>query len=166
MGNQGMTNWKFSAFFAIALILFAGLFSSTAMAAANDGHGTITVRSSLLSQMAMLLMVDDRIFSSQANPLFKPAILFANRGAVIRVGIYVHSADRPVNMQGGCGSNRNPPPDDGWTVPAAGVSATDTGYSLTKVNLFPVDSTAEGVTDPTADLIELTKSGDNATVIE
>ena len=24
MGNQGMTNWKFSAFFAIALILVAG----------------------------------------------------------------------------------------------------------------------------------------------
>ena len=24
MGNQGMTNWKFSAFFAIALMLIAG----------------------------------------------------------------------------------------------------------------------------------------------
>ena len=43
MGNQGMTNWKFSAFLTIALMLVAGLFSSTAMAAANDGHGTITV---------------------------------------------------------------------------------------------------------------------------
>ena len=45
MGNQGMTNWKFSAFLAIALMLIAGLFSSTAMAAsaANDGQGTITV---------------------------------------------------------------------------------------------------------------------------
>ena len=44
MGNQGMTNWKFSAFLAIALMLVAGLFTSTAMAAsANDGHGTITV---------------------------------------------------------------------------------------------------------------------------
>ena len=30
MGNQGMTNWKFSAFFAIALILVAGMFASTA----------------------------------------------------------------------------------------------------------------------------------------
>ena len=28
MGNQGMTNWKFSAFFAIALMLIAGLFST------------------------------------------------------------------------------------------------------------------------------------------
>ena len=41
MGNQGMTNWKFSAFFAIALILVAGVFSSTAIAL--DGDGTITV---------------------------------------------------------------------------------------------------------------------------
>ena len=41
MGNQGMTNWKFSAFFAIALMLIAGLFSTTAMAA--DGDGTITI---------------------------------------------------------------------------------------------------------------------------
>ena len=46
MGNQGMTNWKFSAFFAIALMLIAGMFSSTAMAVANDGHGTITVTAS------------------------------------------------------------------------------------------------------------------------
>ena len=37
MGNQGMTNWKFSAFFAIALMLIAGLFSTTAMAASGDG---------------------------------------------------------------------------------------------------------------------------------
>ena len=41
MGNQGMTNWKFSAFFVIALMLVAGLFNTTAMAA--DGDGTITV---------------------------------------------------------------------------------------------------------------------------
>ena len=41
MGNQGMTNWKFSAFFAIALMLIAGMFASTAIAA--DGDGTIGV---------------------------------------------------------------------------------------------------------------------------
>ena len=40
MGNQGMTNWKFSAFFAIALMLIAGMVS-TAMAA--DGDGTVTI---------------------------------------------------------------------------------------------------------------------------
>ena len=42
MGNQGMTNWKFSAFFAIALMLVAGLFSTTAMAADGDGSIVIT----------------------------------------------------------------------------------------------------------------------------
>ena len=43
MGNQGMTNWKFSAFLAIALMLVAGLFSSTAMAAENNGAGDVDV---------------------------------------------------------------------------------------------------------------------------
>ena len=42
MGNQGMTNWKFSAFLAIALMLVAGLFSTTAMAADGDGQMSIT----------------------------------------------------------------------------------------------------------------------------
>ena len=37
-----MTNWKFSAFFAIALMLIAGLFSTTAMAADGDGSMAIT----------------------------------------------------------------------------------------------------------------------------
>ena len=41
MGNQGTTNWKFSAFFAITLMLVAGLFSTTAMAA--DGDGVLTI---------------------------------------------------------------------------------------------------------------------------
>ena len=36
-----MTNWKFSAFFAIALMLIAGLFSTTAMAADGDGEMTV-----------------------------------------------------------------------------------------------------------------------------
>ena len=40
MGNQGMTNWKFSAFFAISLMLIAGLFSNAAIA---DGEGRITI---------------------------------------------------------------------------------------------------------------------------
>ena len=33
MGNRGMTNWKLGAFFIISLILCAGLFSNTAIAA-------------------------------------------------------------------------------------------------------------------------------------
>ena len=38
MGNQGTTNWKFSAFFAIALMLIAGVFSNTATARDGDGR--------------------------------------------------------------------------------------------------------------------------------
>ena len=45
MGNQGMTNWKFSAFFAIALMLIAGLFTNTAIAL--DGDGTVTVEAGI-----------------------------------------------------------------------------------------------------------------------
>ena len=37
MGNQGMTNWKFSMFFVIALTLVAGLFADTALAGNGDG---------------------------------------------------------------------------------------------------------------------------------
>ena len=41
MGNRGMTNWKLGAFFIISLMLCAGLFSNTAMAA--DGAGKVMV---------------------------------------------------------------------------------------------------------------------------
>ena len=40
MGNQGTTNWKLTTFFAISLMLIAGLFSNAAIA---DGEGTISV---------------------------------------------------------------------------------------------------------------------------
>ena len=42
MGNQGMTNWKFIAFFAISLMLTAGLFTNAAIAA--NGDGKVSVR--------------------------------------------------------------------------------------------------------------------------
>ena len=41
MGNQGTTNWKLTAFFAISLMLIAGLFSNAAIA--GNGDGTIIV---------------------------------------------------------------------------------------------------------------------------
>ena len=43
MGNRGMTNWKLGAFFVMSLMLVAAVFSNTAMAAANDGKGKVTV---------------------------------------------------------------------------------------------------------------------------
>ena len=48
MGNQGMTNWKFTALFAIALMLVAGLFTNAAIAADGDGKVSVQwVRSTL-----------------------------------------------------------------------------------------------------------------------
>ena len=41
MGNQGTKNWKLTAFFAISLMLIAGLFSNAAIA--GNGDGTIMV---------------------------------------------------------------------------------------------------------------------------
>ena len=43
MGNRGMTNWKLGAFFIVSLMLIAAVFSNTAMAAANDGKGTVAI---------------------------------------------------------------------------------------------------------------------------
>ena len=44
MGNQGTKHWKFSAFFVVSLMLIAGLFSNAAMAAPDDGEGTVAVQ--------------------------------------------------------------------------------------------------------------------------
>ena len=41
MGNQGTKDWKLTAFFAISLMLIAGLFGNAAIAA--DGDGAIAV---------------------------------------------------------------------------------------------------------------------------
>jgi hypothetical protein len=41
MGNQGTKDWKLTAFFAISLMLIAGLFSDAALA--GDGDGNVTV---------------------------------------------------------------------------------------------------------------------------
>ena len=41
MGNQGTKDWKLTAFFAISLMLIAGLFSDAALA--GDGDGSVTV---------------------------------------------------------------------------------------------------------------------------
>ena len=38
MGNQGTKDWKLTAFFAIGLMLIAGLFGNAAIAADGDGE--------------------------------------------------------------------------------------------------------------------------------
>ena len=116
MGNQGMTNWKFSAFLAIALMLVAGLLTSTAMA--TDGHGTIMVEELAVVADGNAIVIEQHVDSSETDP-FKPAIVSANGGGLQLDFMYTAAA--AVNMQDGM-IQIEISPDDGWTVPAAGVS--------------------------------------------
>ena len=147
MGNQGMTNWKFSTFLAITLMLVAGLFSSTAMA--SDGHGTITVAPADDGDITG----DPGFYRASAADVIP--IVYANQAGYELVFTYTAT----TNMHGG--SIKIIIPNE-WTVPAADVRATDTGN--TQAALFPVDSTATGATADN-DLIVVTKSGDNATAV-
>ena len=144
MGNQGMTNWKFTAFLTIALMLVAGLFSSTAMAAANDGQGTIALTISAGGD-----------FQAAADPL--PQIIFAKQGGYTLAFEYTVGDDAgplgAINMNGGMVEIAIP---TGWTVPHASVTATDGGDTL-------IATDAEG--DDALKRIVLTKSGDNATKV-
>lgn len=152
MGNQGMTNWKFSAFLAIALMLIAGLFSSTAMAAANDGQGTISVAATAGTAADNASIIE----AAQAGPPAVPAIVSANGNGLQLVFTYtVGGGTNAINMQDGMVEIEVP---SGWTVPHASVTADDGGP------LFPTDSTADGATDANKRIV-LTKSGDNATKV-
>ncbi len=110
MGIQGMTNWKFTAFLTIALMLVAGLFSSTAMAAANDGHGTM--------RLTTLTATGD-VFEGTGIT----ATLFANQEGHTVTFTYTATAD----MNGGM--VRVAIPGDDWKFPKAGVTVTITGDS-------------------------------------
>ncbi len=110
MGIQGMTNWKFTAFLTIALMLVAGMFSSTAMAAANDGHGTMTVA-----------VTGGPNFQDAADSL--PQILFANQTGYTVTFTYTATAD----MNGGMVQVQIP--GDDWKLPKSGVTVTITGDS-------------------------------------
>ena len=57
MGNQGTTNWKLTAFFAISLMLIAGLFSNAAIA--GNGDGEITVGWAGLARLVTLSDLPD-----------------------------------------------------------------------------------------------------------
>ena len=111
MGIQGMTNWKFTAFLTIALMLVAGMFS-TAMAAANDGHGTMTVA-----------VTGGTDFQTAADPL--PQILLANETGYTVTFTYTATAD----MNGGMVQVAIP--GDDWKLPKSGVTVTITGDSET-----------------------------------
>ena len=106
MGIQGMTNWKFTAFLTIALMLVAGLFS-TAMAAANDGHGEMTVA-----------VTGGTNFQDAVAPL--PQILLAAETGYTVTFTYEANAD----MNGGMVQVAIP--GDDWKLPKSGVTVTDT----------------------------------------
>ena len=151
MGIQGMTNWKFSAFLALALMLVAGLFSSTAMAAANDGHGTMTVAAT-----------GGTNFQDETDPL--PQILFANQTGYSLAFTYTATA----NMQDGKVEITIPGND--WrilfTSPGGTTADTITGVG-TGTNtdaLFVKGSHHDDSTDAN-ELVEVTKSGDNVTKV-
>ena len=84
MGNQGMTNWKFSAFFAIVLMLVAGLFSTTAMAADGDGRirsttplNAVTTRheaGSILDTLVFSYTIADPATSQMGGGMFEMQI--------------------------------------------------------------------------------------------
>ena len=110
MGNQGMTNWKFSAFLAIALMLVAGLFSTTAKAA--DGDGTMTVTAAAVVPSGASTDITNLEADSIVTLTFSYAV--------------VGTAEQD-EMDGGLIQMTIPA---GWDFAAddtAGITATDTG---------------------------------------
>ena len=93
MGNQGTKDWKLTAFFAIGLMLIAGLFSDTALAA--DGDGTIDVTSGINS-------LDDN------NP--NPVLPAGYEGNMVRFTYRVSN----TSMVGGALQITIP---NGWSIP-------------------------------------------------
>ena len=108
MGNQGTKDWKLTAFFAISLMLIAGLFGNAAIAA--DGDGTITVGWARSGGAAP----DD---SYAASPV-TPPLPAGSTGNILKF-TYIANG---VNMNGGSVriTIRN-----GWKVPAAGVQVLE-----------------------------------------
>ena len=132
MGNQGMTNWKFSAFFAIALMLIAGLFSTTAMAADGDGAMAVTVTTPS----------DTNINNLEA-------------GSIVTLRF---SYDIPANLPGGETQLATRDEMDAGliqlVIPAAwDFAAADTAAGITAANtgvvVTPADRRVSGVTDKT-----------------
>ncbi len=134
MGNQGTKDWKLTAFFAISLMLIAGLFGNAAIAA--DGDGTITVGWARSGGIAP----DD----SYAESPVTPPLRAGSTGNILK---FTYTANG-VNMNGG--SVRIIPIPSGWKVPAAGVQVKDGANRLFLVGT-PLSSDLIAITDGTAD---------------
>ena len=134
MGNQGMTNWKFSAFFAISLMLIAGLFSNAAIAA--DGDGTI--------------MVNWRPGTSgnyaRENPLPAADADSSVQFTYTATGVNMNKGQVRIEIPGG-----------GWKVPSASIRVQDGTTDLilegTKVSLGTTAANADPQTIKPGDIV-------------
>ena len=161
MGNQGMTNWKFSAFFAIVLMLVAGAFS-TAIAA--DGDGKIVVTAPAADAQPL----------TAGEVLTTPITLTYTAFNDLNDDGTVDTGEAPINMNGGAVKIMIP---SGWKVPFASLAVSDGTDSLFfhDAALSGNDGADTSGTAPagpvsTADQalkrITVTKDGDNITMIE
>ncbi len=168
MGNQGTTNWKFSAFFAIVLMLVAGAFST---AIAGNGDGQISVTAPAEADQPMTAGA-----TAQTVTLTYTAFNDTDGDGEFDTG------ETAINMNGG--SVKIMIPGDGWKVPAASITvneggATGTLLYFTDSVLLDTDSSTTTTDDDTAGTtsagvaasdavrrVKVTKDGDNITAIE
>ncbi len=126
MGNQGMTNWKFIAFFAISLMLIAGLFTDVAIA--RDGSGTASVEWTATTNAGFATAIPlgaanfrgshtlygtfgDGTTGADGEPLLGAPLPAGSRENQLRFSYFVD-----VNMAGGQVEIRLP---SGWTIHTA-----------------------------------------------
>ena len=112
MGNQGTKDWKLTAFFAISLMLIAGVFGNAAIAADGDGEIEVTWAASA---------------SSLTDDVTDDAILFAGyEGNAIQFTYTVSN----ISMVGGALQITIP---DDWSIPEIADDAVDELYQSVKV---------------------------------
>ena len=180
MGNRGMTNWKLGAFFVMSLMLVAAVFSNTAMAAADDGAGTIAVQTidSEDDSRARTVVVtdtfsDDAIAAgSRFNALqftymaFKDVAGTALDGGGIDIPGMVDANDTGINMAGGRLRISFP---GGWTVSNKLVQVQDGGSTIYQTDGMgrPIDFATVSAATPTliADLDEDSEKAMNAATV-
>ena len=113
MGNQGMTNWKFTAFLAIALMLVAGLFTNAAIAGNGDGAVGLVVSESVTNYGP-----DNPIPAASTNS----TLVYTYTASQVVAG-----TPTAIDMSGGAVRLTIP---TGWTVPKNMVTVTDGGTNL------------------------------------
>ena len=162
MGNRGMTNWKLGAFFVMSLMLVAVVFSNTAMAAANDGSGTIVVQAidsigltTARTEVVTTTFNDDAIAAgSRFNALQFTYTAFKDvdgqnldGGGDDTLGM-VDANDIGINMAGGRFRISFP---SGWTVSNKFVQVQDGGITIYQTDDMgqPIDPDTATAATPT-----------------